>query len=45
MHAKCILTILELNWYQQFGDNKKILQKFVIIWSRPHNCKMGHFIL
>ena len=26
MHAKCILNIVELNWYQQFGDNKKILK-------------------
>ena len=28
MLAKCILNILELNWYQQFGDNKKILKIF-----------------
>ena len=25
MLTKCILNFLELNWYQQFGDNKKIL--------------------
>ena len=28
MPAKCIPNILELNWYQRFGDNKKILKIF-----------------
>ena len=36
MLAKCILNIRELNWYQRFGDNKKILK----ICHHPHNFKM-----
>ena len=23
--AKCVLTVLELNWYERFGDNGKTL--------------------
>ena len=34
--AKCILTILELNWYERLGDKKKNL-KFVKYLCRAHD--------
>ena len=37
--AKCRLTFLELNWYQQFWDWERRKYKFVVMCSPlPHNC-------
>ena len=38
--AKCVLTILELNWNQRFWDK---MPWFNICSRRPHHCKRGHF--
>ena len=39
MLAKCVLTILELNWNQRFSNKKTKLNISVICSRRPHNCK------
>ena len=41
--AKCVLTILELNWNQRFWDNKTKLNIFIVCSRRSHNYKTGHF--
>ena len=41
--AKCISTILELNWNQGFKDNKTKLNICHHMPSPPQNCKTGDF--
>ena len=44
MLGNCILNILELNWYERFGEKERKHWNFVIIWSRrPLICKADHF--
>ena len=43
MLAKCVFTILELNWNQRFRGKKMKLSICLVCSCRPHNSKRGHF--
>ena len=41
--AKCASTILELNWYDRFGNGAKNLTNWrKVLTRRPHNFKTDH---
>ena len=43
MLAKCVLAILEQNWYKQIGNYTKKIEKFSSSVYRPHDCIAAHF--